>query len=161
VVDRKEAQIRDIPEIAVFTRNHRIYLDSAKEIGALNPKQSITFRAEKPWVSAASYLETRAPRRLYVVPIDGDGWVEFVADLHEIHLNPKIGELKTKELLTHVLPSTEDEGDDGLWGKTLYVIKNCRKLPRSFPQTELIKVSDRKPLSKDYKRSYSIVYAHA
>lgn len=97
------------------------------------------------------------PRELYIVPIDGDGSVEFVADLREVYLNPKIGEPKTEELLKHVLPSTKDEG---LWGNTLYVIQNCRKLSRSFPQTELIKVSDRKPLSEDYKYSYSIVYAH-
>ena len=145
-------------DIAVFTRNHPEYIEEAEEIGKGNPAKPITFRADKSWVSAASYLEMRAPCDLYIVRIDGDGSVEFVADLHEVHLNPKIGEPKTEELLKHVLPSTKDEG---LWGNTLYVIKNCRKLPRSFPQTELIKVKDRKPLSKDYKYSYSIVYAHS
>ena len=99
---------------------------------------------------------------IYVAPIGSEGLVEYVAELHELHLRPEYGQARTTELLRKSLPSTSDEG---LWEKydktvrTLYAMSNCRKLVLPVSMTGLIKVSDDKPISKDYGYSYSLVYA--
>jgi hypothetical protein len=145
-------------EVAVFTRNHKCYLEEAMEIAEKYPRKSITFRAATRWTSAAKHLKTRSPLELYIAAIGSEGLVEFVADLHQIHLDLS-DEARTKELLKDVLTSTAGEG---MWsdGRTLYALRNCRKLSRPFSMTELVKVSDKKRLSEDYSYSYSVVYGH-
>ena len=143
---------------AVFTRNHLDYLKEAVAIAEKRPTEKITFRASKRWVKACEVVRSKHPIHLYIAPIGGTG-VQYVAELHERHLDPTSGAPKTTELLARVLESTRKEG---LWdgnAKTLYVIANCRKV-RKIPLIELRKVSDDQPLSSDYSYSYSLVHVH-
>jgi hypothetical protein len=88
-----------------------------------------------------------------------DGFVEYVAELHEAHIHPSESDRKTVELLAHALEATEGEG---LWDEdveTPYTISNCRRLKEPFPMTRLIKVSDGAAISKNYNYSYCMVYS--
>jgi hypothetical protein len=151
------SQIRSAKKIAVFTRNHGQYLAAACKRAADEPT---TFRASKRWVSAAYAVTNRKPKPLdlYFATVDGKGYVEYVAELHEVLVDPD-GRRKD-ELITYVVEETKDEDWESLG--TLYVIHNCRKLEKSktFSMTKLIKLSDDKPISEDYSRAYSLVYSH-
>jgi hypothetical protein len=155
-------KIRGAERVAVFTRNHQRHIDEAIAISSGDPNKHIVFRARSKWVSAADALVGKTPLPLYIAPVGGDGTVEYVADLHDIHLHPEYGDGRTDQLLALTTASTQGEG---LWEnkehpvETLYVITNCRRIQRPFHMTKLVKVSDDKPISSDYGYSYSIVYA--
>jgi hypothetical protein len=156
------SKIRRGLEVAVFTRNHRDYLDEACATSEKHPRQRIAFRASTRWAAAADALREQKPRDLYIAAIGAEGVVEFIADLHAVHLEPAYGQPRTKELLDLVLDSTKGEGLWEKYGKvveTLYVIENCRRLKMPFPMNDLVKLSDDERLSKDYGYSYSVVYA--
>jgi hypothetical protein len=155
-------KIRAGERVAVFTRNHQRHIDEAVAISSGDPNKQIVFRARSKWASAADALGAKTPLPLYIAPVGGDGTVEYVADLHEVHLEPDYGDGRTDRLLALTTASTQGEG---LWEnkehpvQTLYLITNCRRIERPLHMTKLVKVSDDEPISADYGYSYSIVYA--
>lgn len=151
-------------DVAIFTRNHRHHVEQAVSLSASDPSRQITFRARSKWVSALDALSKKKPRDLYISPVGGNGMVEYVADLHRVHLEPQRGQPVTEELLKLTTASTADEG---LWEQyegqnvlALYAVSNVRKSEHPFPMTKLVKVSDNKPISENYGYSYSLVYPH-
>jgi hypothetical protein len=142
---------------AVFSRNHRQWLEDAVNIGARNPSAPIVFRSRARWATAARELARVQTLPIYFAPVGGTGKVEYVADLCDVLLDPIKGSAEARKWLTKVLQGTRAEQ---LWvppANTLYEIRDCRKLKRPFQMTRLVKVSDAKPLSADYGYSYSIV----
>jgi hypothetical protein len=152
------SKIRSGVEVAVFTRIDRRHLEDACKLCKDDPKKAITFRSRIAWASAEDALGVRTPRAIYIAPIDGNGVVEYEADLFDVEPNAKRGNLRTEKLFGFVLEHLKKEE----WTDpcTLYVIRNCRQLPHSFHMTELLKLSDGKPISIDYARAYSVVYPH-
>src|SRR5262245_10242050 len=132
-------------DVAVFSRNHLMYLDEACEKGAKNPSERIVFRATVTWAKAEKELDRLGPLPIYLAPIGGVGDVEYVAELCGVLLKPVPGSPQAKKWLADVLPSTASEG---LWHptvNTLYAIRACRMLRQPFPMTRLVKLSDGKP----------------
>lgn len=154
-----QAKIKVTPNCAVFTRNYQQHLEDAIE---KNPRQPITFRSYLKWTSAELAVKTHGFCKIYFVPGE-EKLVKYEAILEEVLLEPQPDSPKTKELLANCLESTHEEG---LWEKengevgvqTLYVISHCRKLTSPFMQTELIKLSDDRPIDENFIRSYALVY---
>jgi len=143
-------------DLAVFSRNHAHYL---KEASRLKRDQRVTFRSKVRWVSvAAAVNRSGAPRQIYFCEIDRGSQVRYQADLVQVQVDPSRKSAVTIALLKHVLKSTKPEKlwDDSV--QTLYVISNCRKLKKPFPQTRLRRQDSNRPLSKDYIRSYALVH---
>lgn len=144
---------------AIFSRNHRKYLETAVR-SARAPATRVAFRAATTWVSASRALDRAESIPIYFAVVGGGARVEYGATLEEVLLRPRKGAKKTQEILRHSLPASANEG---LWeGKkspvrTLYVITNCKRLSRPFPLTHLKKVSDGSPLSSGFRYSYSVV----
>jgi len=158
-----EEKISTSFEIAVFARNHRPYLESSASRNKQEPNLFTTFRATTSWKSAHYANEVHGPIKAYFAPVGGEKKVEYEAIVHRIKLNPKRGETDTETLLGSSLDETKEEGLWEKYGKkvnTLYVITHCKKIPSPFPITELIKVSDEKPISENYGYSYCLVYEH-
>lgn len=153
-------KINATPDIAVFVRNHAKYLQSAAERNALQPTQFTTFRAAKEWNNAHYALQKHKTLTCYLAPIGGKNIVEYKALIHHIQLKPHIDDPETRKWLDFSLPTTRDEG---LWNNsvhTLYTITHCERLPVPISMTELVKISDDKPISENYGYSYSLVYNH-
>lgn len=142
-------------DIAIFSRNHRNYLEAASR------RKRTTFRASKPWSTAEQAVKRSGPRPIYIVPI-GSEEVEYEARLIDVRLRPDERDPETQRLLAMCLSETLDEG---LWPdkagnpgvRTLYVIGDCRKLKQSFPFTRLKKRADRRPLDAGFRYDYAIV----
>lgn len=148
----------NLTNLAVFSRNYEQYL---KEAAARPRDERVTFRSNVRWVSAERAIQQFGPRKIYFAPIDGGGRVEYEAGLVQVQVDPSRANKTTQALLKHVLASTKDEG---LWNdsvQTLYVIANCRRLSKPFPQTQLRNASDGSPLDENYIRSYAIVRERA
>ena len=147
-------------QFAVFTRNHRVHLAEAAALCAADPTRLVTFRASVTWVSAERAVASGSPIPIYVAVVGGPGAVEYVAELCDVQLRPHRGDPKTERLLRHWTNSTKDEG---LWEKydkpvrTLYVIRKCKALRRSFPISNLVKASDGTSLSAEFRYSYAMV----
>ena len=146
--------------VAVFTRNHRKYLEEARERNVKDPVRFTAFRSGLRWTGAHSANVELGPMRIYFAPVRGEKVIEYQADLHQVHLDPSSKDPITQEVLACELESTRSEG---LWEKyekqvkTLYVISRCELLKEPFPITELIKVSDGKCISENYGYSYCLV----
>jgi hypothetical protein len=146
-------------DVAVFSRNHGVYLEEACEKGTEDPSERIVFRAKAKWATAERQIARLGPLPIYLAPIGGVGNIEYVAELCDVLLDPVPGSPEAEKWLDDVLPSTASEG---LWHppvSTLYAIRACRMLKQPFPMTRLVKLSDGKPISADYGYSYSIVRA--
>jgi len=157
---RLETKIRRNPNVAVFSRNHLKYLRRAAEVSSRHPEKLITFRASTSWKAAQTALKYRGSLPVYFVPIGQEDLVTYEATLHTVLLNPRQNDEETTKLLAFCLPETLGEG---LWEgevRTLYVIRQCHKLPIPFPMTALVKVSDDELINEKYGYSYSIVYEH-
>jgi predicted HNH restriction endonuclease len=150
-------------KVAVFTRNHRKYLDEAVLRNQEDPVRQTTFRSAKRWVGAYHANAKLGPLKIYFAPVGGDNGIEYQADLTMVHLDPNTEDPVTREVLASELDSTKSEG---LWEKysksvkTLYVISRCERLSRPFPISELIKLSDDTFISKDFGYSYALVNEH-
>lgn len=157
---RAENKICRTPRIAVFSRNHSKFLESAERVSSQHPERLITFRASTSWKSALLALKYRSSLPVYFVPVGQGKDVQYEATLHTVLLHPRAGDEETEKLLAFSLEETRHEG---LWKgevNTLYVIRQCRKLPKPFPMTALVKVSDDQPISERYGYSYSMVYEY-
>lgn len=144
-----------VTDAAVFSRNHRHYLEQASARAVDEPT---TFRSNVPWVSAANAIEKHGPRTIYFAPIDGGGRIEYQGDLVEVQVDPSKSHPVSQRLLSYALKDTSTEE---LWENTvltLYVVANCHKLKKPFPQTRLRKLSDDCPLDENYIRSYALVH---
>lgn len=153
-----ESKLNRMPDLAVFCRNHPVYLAEAAHIGEQDSAGLITFRASTHWVSAARALCLHGPRPIYFASVGGAPEVVYVAELVDLELDPPAHAVRTEELLGHSLKVTEAEG---LWEsrvRTLYVIRGCRPCSAT-PLEGLRKISDGKPLSRSFKYSYALVHA--
>jgi hypothetical protein len=145
--------------VAVFSRNHREYLDEATAVAKRDPSKRIVFRSRDGWATAGREVARVGPVAIYFSAAGAEGQVEYAAELCGVLRGPLKGSPETEKWLSQALPSTLAEG---LWeppAATLYAIRNCRKLRHPFPMTRLIKVSDQKPISPNYGYSYSVVRA--
>lgn len=154
---------RDPQAVAVFTRNHRNYLEEAADISTQDPRAVIVFRARSKWVTALREIPAGGSLPIYMAAIGGAGEVEYEAELCDGQIEPRRGDPKTEVLLALVLKSTKDEGLWEKYGKTvetLYAIRACRRRSRPFPITSLVKLADGKPISANYAYSYALVRSH-
>jgi hypothetical protein len=148
-----------LQRVAVFSRNHRAYLDEAVRIGAQSPNDEIVFRARAKWATADKAVSRSGVIPIYYSAVGSEGQVEYAAELCGVLINPVEGSPEESRWLSRVLPATASEG---LWNppaRTLYEIRNCRALAQPFPITRLAKASDGKPISADYGYSYCVVRA--
>ena len=149
-----------VERLAVFARNHRGYLDEAVDRNTARPERFTTFRSSKRWAGAHAANVEHGTLTIYFAPIGGDKGVEYMAMLHQVHLDPAPDDPVTQEVLACELESTREEG---LWEQfgqtvhTLYTISHCERLGMPFPITQLTKASDGTPISANYGYSYSLV----
>lgn len=151
-----KTKIKLSSDVAVFTRNHRFYLEHAAQY----PKQLHTFRSELRWTSAFEAVKYHGYIKMYSAVIEGDNLVEYQANLLRVKLDPDKSELETQNMLSCSVMGTETEG---LWNKsvkTLYMIRDCCKLLRPFSISELSKIEDNTPISSKHTNGYSIVFEH-
>ncbi len=94
-----KTKIRTSSEIAVFARNHRLYLEAASSRNGKRPEQFTTFRAAKPWVSAHYANAVHGAFKVYFAPISGEKEVEFEAIVHRVKLDPQKGDEDTEKLV--------------------------------------------------------------
>jgi hypothetical protein len=146
--------------VAVFTRNHAHHLQRAVGLSTAKSDAPIVFRSRTRWAAARNALTGQESVSVYIARIDGEGSVEYVAELMEVHLDPQPSQPRVAELLRMAPAANLDEG---LWDETggvqtLYVLRNCRRLAAAFPMTDLVKASDGVALSADYRYSYSVVF---
>ena len=139
--------------IAVFARNYEKHLDRACEIAVKDPSQLVTFRSAKLWSGAKKALNQQETIKIYLAPIGSDSTVQYEATVKAIKLNPGKGDLETDALLADALSETKGEG---LWGKTLYGLAHCRRIPK-VPFSAFAKAVDGVPLSGNFKYSYALV----
>ena len=155
-----EVKVAQTPNVAVFCRNHRPYLEEAAK---KPPEQLITFRASTVWKSGKAAVDAHGSRRIYFVPIGGERLVEYEATLEEVVLYPSPDAKATKALLENCLDSTREEGLWEQYGetvRTLYVISHCHRLTTPFPYTALTKLSNGLRIDENYGYSYSVVYEY-
>ena len=147
-------------QLAVFSRNHRIHLDEAVALCAADSTRKVTFRASVTWASARQAVSNGAAIPVYFAAVSGAGSVEYIANLVEVQTHPHRGDPTTERLLKFDTNSTAHEG---LWERsgeqvrTLYTITKCRKLARPVPISKLLKASDGKAMSQEFKYSYALV----
>jgi hypothetical protein len=146
--------------VAVFTRNHLMHLEEAAALSRRDAQRQIVFRARSKWISAARALDRAETLPVYIALVGRKSSIEYAAELVDIQLNPSRSNSKTKRLLRLTTRSTQGEG---LWEKksgrqvrTLYAIRNCRKV-RPLPLKTLVKVADNQPLNSKFRYSYAIV----
>jgi hypothetical protein len=147
--------------IAVFTRNHRCYLEEACNVSRVDASRSITFRSNTKWASIATEIAKGHVVPIYVAAIEGKGLIQWTADLIELDLEPDDSRPETRRLLGYALGSTKKEGVWSLGKGTLYAASNYRALKEPFAMTRLVKYFNSKPLSSEFNYSYSIVHAIA
>jgi hypothetical protein len=129
--------------IAVFARNHPEYLQAA----AKDPSKQVTFQSKRRWARVEKALASEEPIKIYFAP-NGQDKIKYEATIKDVDLNPR----KDSSLLNFRLDETVEEG---IWGKTLYMISNCRRVP-DLKLSDLQK-EDGAPLSDNFKYSYAVV----
>jgi hypothetical protein len=143
---------------AVLAKNHLRHLQAACDISAANADQLITFRSSRCWTGASRLLSGCHLPILFGV-IDGGPEARYRAWLQEVVIKPSPSDPRSNELLQLRPDTTRDEnwwtGD--VKTLSLYAICGCHELTRPIPYAELIKQTGGKPLSDDYKYSYSLV----
>lgn len=143
---------------AVFSRNWFQYLRDAAARARRDSAKITVFQSKVRWVSAKEVVDRRPVRIYFAVNREDDDYsetpcVEYVAELVEVRVDP--GARDRDWLRRNALPTTKSEG---LWGKTLYAIANCKAVRPGFPITELRKVrQDDSRLDRHYRRSYALV----
>ncbi|HZI88576.1 MAG TPA: hypothetical protein VFD48_17210 [Pyrinomonadaceae bacterium] len=156
-----QSKIRTSADISVFARNHEAYLEAVVARNLKQPLATTVFRGGSLWAGADQATKLWGPIQIYFAPIGGDGNIRYEAKLVFVKLYPNMRDEETRRLLRSSLKETKNEG---LWEKgkkrvhTLYLINRCHKLDVPFPMTRLIKLSDERPISKDFGYSYSLVY---
>jgi len=139
-------------DLAVLTRNYRNYLDKAIQAGG-----PVTFCSNMRWTSAHAALTAGRPVIVYIVPEGGTGQVEYEGKIETILLAPFTDPVTLENLLAKVNDDAAHAGIDSGSIETIYSIVDLHKLAEPFPQTKLLKLSDGKPVSENYIRSYCLV----
>lgn len=139
-------------DLAVLTRNYRVYLDQAVQDGG-----SVTFCSNMRWTSAYAALTAGKPVTVYIVPEDGSGQVEYEGKIETILLAPFTDPVTVENLLAKSMDAAARAGIESGSIETIYSIVGLHKLAEPFPQTKLLKLSDGKPVSENYIRGYCLV----
>lgn len=139
-------------DLAVLTRNYRVYLDQAIQVGG-----PVTFCSNMRWTSAYAVLTAGRPVIVYIVPEGGTGQVEYEGRIETILLVPFTDSVTLENLLVKSMDAAARAGLESGSIETIYSIVGLRKLTEPFPQTKLLKISDGKPVSEKYIRSYCLV----
>jgi len=142
---------------AVFARNHRPYLDHAVAEANRDPRKLVTFRSSQEWKSAKVLLDRQGELPIYFAIVGGGPEIVYKAWLRDAQLHPSSADVRTQELLEDVPPATAPEG---LWEgnvKTLYAISGCQQPDNRSTMTDLVKLSDGKPISVSFRYSYALV----
>jgi hypothetical protein len=136
---------------AVFTRNHEEYLEEA-----CKREEPTAFQSKKKWSGAEGWLKKQGTLKVYIAPIApvGDPKVMYEGTITQIALVDTAPEATIKKLLAARGEKTKKEGR---WGKTVYLLSDCRPIIPAVSLSALQKARDETPLSDDYKYSYSIV----
>jgi hypothetical protein len=132
--------------LAVFARNHESYLEAACNVTDLT--QLVTFQSKKRWAGAWEALNTHHSLKIYFAPIGAGAMIKYEATLQKIDLHPD----KKADLLQFRLSDTISEG---LWGKTLYAVSQCRRCENRNLST--LQKIDGTPLSDNFGYSYALV----
>ena len=114
------------------------------------------------WSSAAQALQRHCPIGIYFAIVDSGPLIRYAAKLQRLIIDPQRAQPETEQLLALSTSTTRDEGlweDTSKPAGTLYAINHLELLPEPFPMTELVKISDDKPISTGYAYSYTLVYA--
>lgn len=137
--------------LAIFTRNYKQHLSSAKG--------HAVFRSSVRWASAARALDDGKIVDVYIANVEGDGTIEYRARLVKVLLNPTMENSEVIALLKKVPITTAGEG---LWDgkvKTFYEVKDLIKVDKPFHFTDLKKLNGGQNIDAEYSRSYCIVQA--
>ena len=101
-------------------------------------------------MTAQKALRKHPPLKIYIAPTVAHAGIRYQADLMRIVLDP----VHSDPLLDLRLQQTIEEG---LWGKTLYAIANCRRYSPDRQLSDFCKAKDGKPLDDGYAYSYALV----
>jgi hypothetical protein len=139
-------------DLAVLTRNFKNHLDPALAGGA-----PVTFYSNVLWKTVEEAHIAGKRVVIYFVVSDDPGQVTYQANLVDIVIPPVKDTQRLEQLLKHAPDHAARAEIDNGSAKTLYSVAHVKKVVPAFSQTELLKRSDGKPVSKDYERSYCIV----
>ena len=81
------------------------------------------------------------------------GLITYQATLHKVILKPEKRKAEIQKWSRFAITTEEDLLSEA---QTIYVISHCKAV-KPFPMTNLIKVSDGKPLNKNFKYNYALV----
>lgn len=142
-------------DIAVLTRNYTEHLDPVLANGA-----PITFYSNVAWKFIEDAHLSGKSILVYFVVNEHPGEITYQGRLATIVIPP----VKDTSLLNMLLDNAPDgaaraEVESGM-ARTVYSVTDIKRVLPSFSQTELLKHSDGKPVSKEYERSYCIVFPH-
>jgi hypothetical protein len=147
-----------MPQVGVFARNHRTYLECATQRTSTGNFGGLTtFRSSREWASAKRALNGgQGPVPVFFAVV-GEPFIQFTARLEEVCLRPKSGDPDAERLLKLVPEATVDEG---IWQQgqgTLYMVSDCQEVRNRFPLNKLMKAHGQTPLSNEFRYSYALV----
>jgi hypothetical protein len=144
-------------EAAIFSRNYKGHLDRACKASEKNPNHKSLFKSKRRWAFAKRCVDRFGSIPIYFAVNDGQSVVRYAAELCKIQLDPYKGSQTTQDFLSH---GSEQIKKEELWdgkAKTLYLIRDCRKLSKTIAQNNFVKLFNGIPLSDKYQRGYAIV----
>ncbi len=142
-------------DIAVLTRNYTTHLEPMLEKG-----ESVTFYSNVPWKSIEDAHIEGKKVVVYFVVSEHPGLVSYEGTLADIVIPPVKDTAHLEKLLNRAPDKAARAEVDKGTARTIYSVSNVTKLTPAFSQTELLKRSDGKAVSKDYERSYCIVHPY-
>lgn len=142
-------------DIAVLTRNYAAHLDPASKKGG-----AVTFYSNAVWRSIVDAHSAGKHVIVYFILVEQPGQISYEGTLENIVIPP----VKDTALLERLLRDAPDDAarmevEKGM-ARTVYSVTGVKKASPPFSQVALLKHSDGKPVSKDYGRSYCIVFPH-
>jgi hypothetical protein len=135
---------------AVFTRNHKTYLDEA-----CKREEPTAFQSKKKWSGAEGWLKKQKTLKVYIAPVGEVGEppkVRYEGTITKIALVDSAPEAAKK-----LLAARDETNERRVWGKTVYLLSDCCEIIPAISLSALRKAKDGTRLSDDYKYSYSIV----
>jgi len=137
-------KIRQNPKIAVLTKNYESRLKDLVE------NDAVTHRHGSEWKAAESAVDAHGQLPIYYRTGDE---VTHTGIITEIILNPNKNSKKAEKFREHISEGdTYSEHREEL-DTTTYIVEQGQKLDEPFEMTDLIKVSDKEPVSPGFWRS--------